>query len=240
VSDRRSLELGAEKERHSITILKILPDSRIIAQLPPFLTHDEIEEMAILAYFHRNPFVRYIITARLNAIVKAGGFQSSDVVMDFGTGSGILLPTLSKRVSEVIATDLRTELARRMIRLDGLKNVRIIELDEFERLPPRTVSKVVAADVLEHVPDLDDVLTKFSKVLRPGGKLIISGPTETRFYKLCRTIAGFSGHYHVRSVFDIEKTLERRGFKLEVRQFLPPLLPTKLFLVLVVVVPETS
>lgn len=73
---------------------------------------DDVNEMAIPSYFHWNPAVRWIITKRLNTIVEVAGFNSSDSVLDFGTGTGILLPTLSRMVKSVVATDLRPELAQ--------------------------------------------------------------------------------------------------------------------------------
>ena len=60
--------------------------------------------------FHWNPAVRWVITKRLNTIVRVSGFNSSDTVLDFGTGTGILLPTLSRMVKSVLATDLRPEI----------------------------------------------------------------------------------------------------------------------------------
>lgn len=213
--------------------MKVRPDSRIWENLPKSWNHDDIAEMAIPSYFHRNPFVRYIITERIDEILRIGGFSSADIVLDFGTGTGILLPELSKRVDEVIGTDLRTELARRMVSLYGCTNARIVEMEELRSLPQHSVSKIVAADVLEHVRNLDEVIHDFSRLLKPKGKLIVSGPTETPFYKLCRKIAGFSGDYHVRSIFDIERRLEQKGYQIQIRHRLPRFLPFKLFVLLV-------
>jgi SAM-dependent methyltransferase len=213
--------------------MKIHPDNRILENLPASFRKEDIAEMAIPSYFHANPFVRYIISERLNEILRIGNFSSADSVLDFGTGSGLLLPVLSKKAKEVIGTDLRTELARRMLQLSSSPNARIIELDEFERLPAQSISKIVAADVLEHIPDLGTLIDKFTRLLQSGGKLIVSGPTETGFYKLCRKIAGFRGDYHVRCIFDIEKLLAEKGYRMLVRHLLPRFLPFKLFEVLV-------
>jgi 2-polyprenyl-3-methyl-5-hydroxy-6-metoxy-1,4-benzoquinol methylase len=213
--------------------VRVRPDDRIRQNLPESFTDDNIAEMAIPSYFHRNPFVRYIITERLCEIIRVGGFCDSDAVLDFGTGTGILLPELSRRVHTVIGTDLRTGLARRMLHLHGCPNARIVEIEEFRDLPAKSISKIVAADVLEHVSNLDEAIDKFSSLFKPGGELIVSGPTENLFYRLCRRIAGFSGHYHVRSVFDIERRLEQKKYRLRARHVLPRFLPFKLFVVLV-------
>ncbi len=211
----------------------ITPDIRILDNLPESFRKEDVAEMAIPSYFHRNPFVRYIITERLNEILRIGDFSKDESVLDFGTGSGVLLPRLAAKVKDVTGTDLRTELARRMIQLSNPPNAKIIELDEFQQLPTQSISKIVAADVLEHVPDLGVVVDRFTALLKKGGTLIVSGPTETGFYKLCRKIAGFRGDYHVRSIFDIEKLLEQRGYRRLKRNLLPRFIPLKLFEVLV-------
>jgi SAM-dependent methyltransferase len=212
---------------------KVHVDPRILQNIPGEIDGYGVAEMAIPSYFHRNPFVRYIIRARLDEILRVGGFSPADVVLDFGTGTGILIPELCQRVSGVIGTDLRTEIARRMVWLSEIPNARIVELDDFWTLPTNSVSKIVAADVLEHVENLDNLLDHFAKILKPGGRLIVSGPTESGFYKLCRRIAGFSGEYHLRSIFDIEARLAAKGYRTRVRNCLPVWLPTKMFVVLV-------
>jgi SAM-dependent methyltransferase len=211
----------------------ITPDIRILDNLPESFRKEDVAEMAIPSYFHRNPFVRYIITERLNEILRIGDFSKDESVLDFGIGSGVLLPLLAAKVKDVTGTDLRTELARRMIQLSNPPNAKIIELDEFQQLPTQSISKIVAADVLEHVPDLGMLVDRFTALLKAGGRLIVSGPTETGFYKLCRKIAGFRGDYHVRSIFDIEKLLEQRGYRRLKRNLLPRFIPLKLFEVLV-------
>ena len=57
--------------------------------------------------------------------------------------------------------------------------------------------------------------------LRAGGVLIVSGPTENRAYALGRWLAGFSGDYHVRSIFDVEDDVAKSKFARESLQQLP-------------------
>jgi len=51
--------------------------------------------------------------------------------------------------------------------------------------------------------------------------LIVSGPTENRAYELGRWIAGFSGDYHVRSVFDVEHDVAKSKLVRESLRQLP-------------------
>src|SRR5579859_2106282 len=111
--------------------LKLRPDPRLPGLLSQYLSEDSIAEMAVPSYFHWNPLVRWIISERLRVILECAGFDPSDNVLDFGTGTGVLLQSLSPAVSQVLATDLRTEAVRCACRLLKLQNVRVLELEEF-------------------------------------------------------------------------------------------------------------
>jgi 2-polyprenyl-3-methyl-5-hydroxy-6-metoxy-1,4-benzoquinol methylase len=65
--------------------------------------------------------------------------------------------------------------------------------------------------VLEHVPDLSKTLSELLTLLRPGGQLLISGPTENIFYQIGRKIAGaeYSGDYHERGIEEIKRDAGR-------------------------------
>ena len=63
-------------------------------------------------------------------------------------------------------------------------------------------------DVLEHVDNLEKVLINFSKLLSPTGSIFVTGPTENLFYKIGRKFANYSGHYHLRNIYDIFAKME--------------------------------
>jgi hypothetical protein len=58
----------------------------------------------------------------------------------------------------------------------------------------------------------------------PKTRIIISGPTENFFYKCGRFLAGFSGHYHHRSIYHVEEAMKVAGFSLDhIRRLYPPI-----------------
>ena len=96
-------------------------------------------------------------------------------------------------------------------------------------IPDDSLQVIIATDVLEHVDNLEELIKVFKTKLSQKGALIISGPTENVIYGICRKIAGFTGDYHVRNIFDIEKVVENLGFQQIQERALPfPMLP-KLF-----------
>jgi 2-polyprenyl-3-methyl-5-hydroxy-6-metoxy-1,4-benzoquinol methylase len=87
---------------------------------------------------------------------------------------------------------------------------------------------IIALDVLEHVKDLMRTLEQLLRVLKQGGQLIISGPTENALYRFGRRLAGpeYSGEYHERGVAEIRRALLTR---MPVRQIATLYWPVPLF-----------
>jgi len=96
--------------------------------------------------------------------------------------------------------------------------------ERLESLPEKKFRVILALDSLEHNEDVGSIVRRLVASLREDGVLIVSGPTESALYRLGRRIAGFGGHYHKQTVYDVEaaiaSVLEPAGV---VR--VPPLVP---------------
>jgi precorrin-6B methylase 2 len=178
---------------------------------------DEIDEMAAPSYCHWNPLIRWLFWARLAHALELLRLTRLDRVWDFGAGTGVLLPSLSRACQHVYATDRFPEPCRAMVRLYGLPNVTVLQdpIPPDAELPTGSLNAIVAMDVLEHVDDLSDTVTRLRAKLAPGGRIVVSGPTESPIYKLGRVLAGFGnkGHYHHTNIFHIRKELVAHGFR---------------------------
>jgi 2-polyprenyl-3-methyl-5-hydroxy-6-metoxy-1,4-benzoquinol methylase len=186
------------------------------------------DEMAGPSYLHAIPFVRWMFWKRLDVVARfladdAGAYASG---LDFGCGLGVLLPTLSRIARRVYASDLVMAPARRLAASLHLDNVVFIEPAALAwRIAPASLEFVVSTDVLEHVDDLAGVVGRFHLLLKPGGRLIVSGPTENAIYKAARALAGFGGKggYHHTDIHRIHEHITRRGggFAVAGRRVLP-------------------
>jgi SAM-dependent methyltransferase len=96
-----------------------------------------------------------------------------------------------------------------------------ITLDEAE---PNTFAAIFALDSLEHNEDIPSLVAQLAPLLTDDGIFILSGPTESGFYKFGRRLAGFSGHYHHSNIFDIERILSKHCRLLRARHV--PKFPT--------------
>lgn len=184
----------------------------------------ERAEMAVPSYSHWNPLIRWLFWWRLDTAVRLAGLTPGLTVLDYGTGSGILLPTLGSVAERIIATDIElapsraTAVARRV----AVEFVELPDLGQWTAANHGALDCIFALDVLEHVEtdELSDLSTSFRSLLRPGGRLIVSGPTESAAYKVGRALAGFKNEYHHRNIFEIDSAL-LADWRVTSRTFIP-------------------
>jgi len=137
----------------------------------PSFRVDRLERLAAIEGEHFWFGPRLALVERL---LDRHGPAPGALVLDLGCGTGSLLDPLRRRGYRPLGLDVRPE---------GLASVRARDPDawlvqaEADHLPLRdgSVDAVVALDVLEHVDDRA-VLAEVSRVLRPGGLLVVSVP----------------------------------------------------------------
>lgn len=139
-------------------------------------------------YTHKNPLVKWIFWKRLETLLSLA--RPADRVLDFGSGSGVFLPTLSKNFKEVHTTDLNTNSLEFIKKSNNLSNVIISQSNGGNKLPYQDnyFDIIFAADVLEHFHDSSPILEEFHRILKNDGILLVSGPTENALYKLSRRL----------------------------------------------------
>jgi cyclopropane fatty-acyl-phospholipid synthase-like methyltransferase len=171
------------------------------------------DEMAIPTYLHSNPLIRWLFWKRHDVIANLATIGTNDTVLDFGCGTGVFLPTLCQLARKVYAMDLFPQYAQNLVNKRGLK---VDFIDNLSKLPDDSIDVIIAADVLEHLNDVTSHLRIFTGKLRSKGRLIVSGPTETRFYKFGRWIAGFGekGDYHLTNINELTVLIENNGYQL--------------------------
>ena len=174
-----------------------------------------LDEAAFPAYSHRNPLINWLFWQRLRKVMEYIQQPTPyERVLDFGCGSGVMLPHLSQISSQVTAMDvdlLPLERAQTYIPLATNVEVKDAGNNGVVDLPANSFDLVIALDVLEHVKDLPRTLKELLILLKPGGQLIVSGPTENILYQIGRKIAGpeYSGTYHERGIAEIRNELVR-------------------------------
>jgi hypothetical protein len=160
----------------------------------------ELLESCIPSYCHSNFFAGYCAWSRIfkarNLFLKYG--EKNSKVLDFGAGSGELGRVLNEKANyDFIEND------------ESLSKLNLSEIIgsckvEIETLLINRYDVIFCLDSLEHNDDYCDLVDKLTFSLKDNGIIILCGPTENFIYKLGRKIAGFSGHYHLTNVYNIE------------------------------------
>ena len=102
--------------------------------------------------------------------------ERSEVALDMGSGSGLLIPSLLERAEKIIAVDSSNtmlDLARRTVNGDAARCD--FRLGDLEHLPVADgeVDTVVACMVLHHLSDPAAALAEAHRALKPGGHIVI-------------------------------------------------------------------
>lgn len=183
---------------------------------------EDWQETCVPSYCHGNLAAAYVSWWRLfksvhlaRASLKGGG---PDIhALDFGSSIGELghlVPDFTYHFieEEKIAVHQLKEALAGAIRHD------------LDSLPEGFFDVVFALDSLEHNDDYEDLLRQLLAALKPGGIMVLSGPTENALYRFGRKLAGFDGHYHKTNIYMIEESAAR-VMDIDRVGSLPPLMP---------------
>lgn len=162
---------------------------------------ETIEESCVPSYVHRNVLAAWTAWSRLNAAARLyRRFAPAGPVLDFGSATGELRQVLGDLKGEYHFVEQNEVLVKALMR-----NVPDAKRQNADSLGKGRYAAIFALDSLEHNEDIGPILAEIAKALRPDGVFILSGPTENVLYRFGRRLAGFGGHYHVQTIYDIER-----------------------------------
>ena len=119
---------------------------------------------------------KYFTEKVRDAAIRKAFLRPEFVVADIGSGTGFLSAGLAPLVRRVYAVDRSSamlEIAQK--KLAGISNIEYLLDDGVEvNLPDESLDAVFANMVLHHCQDPLAAITEMSRLLRPGGRLIIT------------------------------------------------------------------
>ena len=121
----------------------------------------------------------------------AAGAPPRPTVVNAGAGEGLYTPLIHRLLSpaQVIEFDLQTPPLRA---LDGTRQRRLRGSLTAIPVASHTADVLVCTEVLEHVADDVCAVAEMSRVLRPGGFLVLSVPTPPAVYDPAHVREGYT------------------------------------------------
>jgi SAM-dependent methyltransferase len=149
-----------------------------------------------------------------------GEVRPGERVLDLGCGAGRFVAALREVGAEPIGVELaEAALERARANAPGA-DLRLVEDDGSLPLEHASVDLVWCSEVLEHVPDTAHLLLEVRRVLRPGGRLVVTVPGHGRLRTALVALTRFESHFdplgqHVRFYTrrSLAATLEHAGFE---------------------------
>lgn len=163
--------------------------------------------------------------------------RPGDRVLDLGCGAGRFVAALRAAGADPVGVEVTEAALERARRVAPGADLRRAEPDGSLPLAHGSVDLVWCSEVLEHVADTGHLLLEARRVLRPGGRLLVTVPFHGRVQAALIALSRFESHFdplgeHLRfyTARSLRRTLEHAGFDaVRVRPWRgPPLLRTGL------------
>ncbi len=113
-----------------------------------------------------------------------------DRVLDLGCGEGVFAAALAGAGAEVVGVDVAEEPLRRARAGHPELDLRLIDGEGRWELDDASFDVVWAGEVIEHVADTAAWLSELRRVLRSGGRLLLSTPLLGRAQLLAAALSG--------------------------------------------------
>jgi 2-polyprenyl-3-methyl-5-hydroxy-6-metoxy-1,4-benzoquinol methylase len=199
---------------------------------------NESLEDSVPEYYSKNPVVRWLFWRRLKTAMSFLATTNCRSLVDLGCGDGLLVRNVLESgiaLSDFQAVDIHPDVVGLNEKFNGCRfSCQSLDRTDFTS---GQFDAATCLDVLEHFKDLAAPLQEIRRILKPGGHLVTSEPTETGLYKLLRfVLKGYfskqdaaSIDYHFQNAASVEGALVDGGFVPVARRRLPAPFPLDLF-----------
>ena len=126
----------------------------------------------------------------LSAEARAG-----ERVLDLGCGAGDFLSLLRRVGAEPVGVELSERALERARLREPSAETHLLSPDDSIPLAHGSIDLVWCSEVIEHVADVGGLLAEVRRVLRPGGRLLLTTPFHGRVKGALLALTRFEAHF---------------------------------------------
>ncbi len=150
----------------------------------------------VAMHYAGNEARRHISTHRARAVVDALRIDGGRA-LDVGCGSGFSSVLLARKASSVVAVDIGPDMVRiagHLARLNGVDVTGVIaDASRPLPFPDGYFDGLMSLEMIEHIADWRASVREMVRVVRPGGRLVISTPGRYGLAQVIKTLLVWAG-----------------------------------------------
>jgi len=130
-------------------------------------------------------YKNFFYSARFNKIMELLEINPRDKILEIGCGSGYYTKKIAAKTSNLIAIDISQNYLNKVKFYNPYKIIDYV-CCPAEKLPfnKNSFDKILMSEVIEHLLDLEKGINESWRVLKPGGKMIISTPNKYSYLNI--------------------------------------------------------
>jgi ubiquinone/menaquinone biosynthesis C-methylase UbiE len=140
----------------------------------------------------RDPILAYEQKMRAKAVLSYLKPSVNETILEIGCGNGRDLVLIAKSCKNIAGIDYSPEMvaqAAKKILHYSIENATVAYGNATDlKFDDASFDKVLCSEVVEHIPDWEQAIKEISRVLKPGGKLVLSTPNNRSFYGIDRYV----------------------------------------------------
>lgn len=127
------------------------------------------------------------------------------IVLDVGCGTGAMMEEMQKFGGNVFGIDGSDE-SITFTQKRGLKNIQKVNLEQPLPLKDSSYDYLICLDVLEHIENDHQLVAEFYRILKPGGKLLLTVPAYQFMWTYWDEVLGHKRRYRKANLIKLLKS----------------------------------